>query len=201
VARKIKSLSKEQINKNNSIELRHYIDKIKSQERKYTFILVIFFMILFCIIGYVTLTVNREVLIENVGGQESNNSSNTEVIVTLSKNDIINDIDGLSLDGNNISVENNSSDEAEYKVFFKQDLEASKSCGCGEKTISKEFIKYSTDGATTKNLSSTKEVLFFGKLEKGESRVINIKMWLDNSLKIDNNFHFHGCIVVEEIKG
>ena len=62
MARK-KRLKKSDINKNNSIEISGSINRLKSQESKYTLFLVIFFMIIFCIICYYTLSFNDKLMI------------------------------------------------------------------------------------------------------------------------------------------
>lgn len=199
MARKLKKLSKEQINKNNSVEIKHYINKIKEQERKYTFLLVIFFMILFCIIGYKTLTINKEVMIEYMNKEEMDDFSKVEFVLT--SDDVLSDKDGLLLKGYDILIKNNSQDNARYKVFFIPDPTAVKVCGCGEKSISKEYIRYSIDGTLVNTFFDSDEVLVTEELEKGEENLVNIKVWIDNNLKINNSFHFHGSFIIEKIKG
>ena len=53
-------LKAEDINKNTGKDISHTISKIQANERKYTIILIIFFVSLFFVVGYFSLRVNTD---------------------------------------------------------------------------------------------------------------------------------------------
>lgn len=196
MARK-KRLKKSDINKNNSIEISGSINRLKSQESKYTLFLVIFFMIIFCIIGYNTLSFNDKVMIYGKSDDISTDyvSSKSE-LVTLTENNVLSDEAGLLSKNINVEIENGSDFELNYRIIFKQDDNIVLSCGCLDKKIDSSLIKFSIDGEKIQQLNG-EMVITEGSLEPSKNIVIPVKMWVSEEVS-NKDLHFHGHFVLEE---
>lgn len=193
-----KKLKKSDINKNNSIEISGSINKLKSQEAKYTLFLVMFFMIIFCIIGYNTLSFNDKVMIYGKSNDTSDDyiSSKSE-LVTLTENNVLSDEAGLLSKNINVEIENGSDFELNYRIVFKQDDNIVLSCGCLDKKMDSSLIKFSIDGEKIQQLDG-EMVITEGRLEPSKNIVIPVKMWVSEEAS-NKDLHFHGHFVLEEL--
>ena len=92
-----KKLKQANINRNTSIEVSHTIKKIKENERKYTIILVIFFMIIIGIVGYNVLTIDNDELYSNIKTASANSPylSLSSTNITLTNKNIMSEKNGL----------------------------------------------------------------------------------------------------------
>ena len=95
------------INKNYKKSISSSINKIKENEKKYMTILVIIFMIIFCLISYFTFRVNNKKL-SNIS--EVNSLTLTANNFLLTNNDIKSDSLGLKSSGNTITITNNTNE-------------------------------------------------------------------------------------------
>jgi len=107
-------LKAEDINKNNGKEISHTINKIKANERKYTIILVIFFVALFLTMGYFLLSSDVKKIY---------NSYNSTLIIKapsikLTDKDVMNDSMGLKKDYFKIELVNNTEQDLNYYLSF-----------------------------------------------------------------------------------
>lgn len=187
-----KKLRKEDIVRNSSSEISHTIKKIKDNEKKYTIILVCFFFIVFCLIGYFSLRINENDIIYN---DSIPSVSLTDQEVNLSKDNIISDFDGLNSDGIDLSIKNHINQTVSYRIMFVKDNENQYS---GESNISFDNIRFSKDGITVEKFSSLHSMIVKeGKIEKQKQKKINIKMWLDEKTKVTESSHFHGHFIIE----
>ena len=186
------------INKSSSKDISHTINKIKENETKYTIILVIFFMTLFFVIGYVSLRVKTISILDYSSDFNSAYVSLSSSVITLDDNDIMSDSMGLASNGINLSFHNTVSKDLNYKLILVEDDDMKRICGCSSDLFNIENIRYSIDGKTVKGISKDSMLLTTGFLEMGKNDNINIKIWLaDNSL---NSGHFHGRIYFEKIE-
>lgn len=199
--RKIKKLKKHDINKNNSVEIKHTINKIKEQEEKYTIILVVFFMILFCFVGYFTLYFNKGNYNSNDKSVLSGVSITSSSEILLTKNHKMEDWLGVNSDVYSIEISNSQSKKAEYKLIFNSNDVGIGECECNNETFKIYDVKYSLDGENINHFDNDKElVVKTGVLEANETEVINIRMWIDSSAKIESDIvqHLHGNFSVEK---
>jgi len=202
---KNKKLKKNDINRNGSVEVRHSIDKIKAQERKYTVILVVFFMLLFCGIGYATLTFNKNAIVSDLkGGRESSLATREEFtssgeLITLSSDSVLSDRAGLETKEYSVSLENNTSKNVKYQILLENDFFAIHNCGCTDTMIDNQFIRYSIDGANPQNFTDT-GIIYEGELTSEEKRDVSIKLWLTENATVGDNDHFHGHFILKKIK-
>ena len=203
---KSKKLKKNDINRNGSVEVRHSIDRIKAQERKYTAILVIFFMFLFCGIGYATLTFNKNVIVSDLKGSRESSLANREEftsfgeLVTLTSEHVLSDMAGLETKEYSVSLENNTSKNVKYQIMLEEDFYVINSCGCANTMIDSNLIRYSVDGADVQTLTDN-GLIYEGELTSEENRNVSIKLWLTENAQVGVNNHFHGHFILKKIKG
>lgn len=186
-----KKLKQANINRNTSVEVSHTIRKIKENERKYTVILVLFFMIIITIVGYNVLTIDSNELYSDIKTASSNNSymslSSNNIILT-NKN-IMSDEEGLKSKKYAINISNNTGKIKQYKIYFVSDK-----CNCGNKVFSKDDIRYSID----KEVLKLNDGLFVeGVLKKNESKEIVFNMWISNEIQEVEELHFHGHFIIK----
>lgn len=199
--RKRKKLKETDINKNSAIEIKHSINKIKEQEGKYTIILVVFFMILFSIIGYFTLSFNKERIFDGKSLKSDSNILESSPKVLLTSKNIMTDELGLSSEVYTIEVNNSNSRQVNYQLIFYQDAVSEDECACNNKTFDISNVKYSIDGDTVHNLDSGYgRIIKNGTLEANGEEIINIRMWLDSKLSSISKvgYHLHGHFAVQE---
>lgn len=197
MAKKRKKLTEEKINRNSSAQISHSIKKIKENEFKYTVFLVIIFMLLFCYIGYSTLSVNtKDVLKYDINNNSIEETFNSHERVTLTEKDVMDDFLGFQSRKHIIDITNQTSKDISYSVFFVRDDEEVSACGCESSLDSFSYIHYSLDGKTAMNLSNNNEIMSKGTLLSGKSKSIVIQMWLDESFP---GGHIHGKFIVREV--
>lgn len=195
--KKIKKLKKNDINKNNSTEIKHTIYRIKEQEGKYMAILVIIFMIVFCLIGYFTLTFNKDIYNKN-GNQSVDIIINSSPNILLTKDNKMEDWLGLKSDVHVIEFSNIQAKTVKYQLVFNFDETVD--CNCNNETFSKSDVKYSIDGNKVYNFGK-ENVIKNGTLNAGETEVINIRMWIDSFAETKEALkqHVHGYFTINKI--
>lgn len=197
--KKIKKLKKSDINKNNSIEIKHTINKIKEQEGKYMTILVVIFMVAFCVIGYFTLSFNRDKY-NNDTNQSIDIVVNSSPNILLTKDNKMEDWLGLKTDVHAIEISNVQEKTVKYQLIFNFD--EVEDCECDNKSFRRTDVKYSLDGDRVYNFEKDKEnIIKNGTLKAGETEVINIRMWLDSFAETseESEQHVHGYFIVNKI--
>ena len=196
--KRVEKLSVHDINKSSNVDISHSINKIKENEIKYTIIIVILFMMLFFVIGYVSLrlkTISFFDYSSNFNGAYVSLSSN---VITLDEDDKMSDDLGLTLDGINLELNNTISEDYNYKIVFVEDEEMKNKCHCSSDLFNIEDIRYSIDGLNVKSFTKDNMLITTGYLGMGKKDKINLKIWLDkNSQSIG---HFHGKIYFEKIE-
>ena len=175
------------------IEVPHAIKVLKDNEKKYTVILVIIFMLIISYIGYRVLTIDNSDLYSSINIASNNYSyvSLNSSVITLTSDDIKNDEEGKTSSKNIIHIVNNTNKIQKYKIYLKNDY--TDKCACGNDLINKNYIHYSIDG---KEVLTVKDNLFIeGKLKKKEKKDIKFTMWVSN--QVIEDLHFHGHFVLE----
>jgi len=201
-----KKLRLQDINKNAVTEKKHSINKIKRQETKYTIILVIFFMILFCVIGYNTLVFNYN--------YESNSnwdiSSNVEFFgsnVLLTKDNQMPDSLGANSKEYQVSLLNKSNNSGHYQVLFTTNSILEEACGCKSSQMILNNTRFMINGEVLDRGDSEVSIYEDNSLviadvflEKNKSIDLSVRLWVDNGVIISSSEHFHGHFVFQEIK-
>ena len=193
---KQKKLNSNDINKNSSAQISHSINKIKENEIKYTIILVIIFMIVFALAGYVSLTVSNNYMSDNAIYNYSLIFSSKEF--TLTNKNVLSDEKGLKSKTITYSVRNNNSNMNKYRILLKSDDSIKEKCGCtGD--IDYSLIKYSLDGVNVNNL--TEEMIVLEDEVAAESiKEGTIKIWVSGEANLSDIDHFHGKLVIEGLE-
>ena len=130
----MRSSSRKYINKNGKIEKKHIINKMKNKEFKYTFILVMVFMVAFVIIGYNALKFDNNLLLNDIKNIKiAENVSSSSQTILLTDNDIMKDEEGLSSYVYKINVKNDTSNAVSYQLNLVKDENVLSICDCSNK--------------------------------------------------------------------
>lgn len=188
------------IRRNNSLQISHSIMKIKEHERRYTILLVIVFMFLFGFIGYHFFSVSNTVLMDNVTLAQTAipDLSGYGQMVTLTKDDVMNNEEGLQSDSYIVTVQNHTTQDISYHILLVRDDFTASSCGCQDHTLPYHFIKYAVNFEGVHSLSDDSISVYDGIIGKNCSENIEVKMWVDSSFLFDRDYHFHGHFVIEK---
>lgn len=201
--KKKNKLKIENINKNSSKNVSHTINKIKSNEKKYTIILVFIFMILFIVIGFFLFRVNGNKLYSSVDSVRNEMLESSSRVITLTNDYILSDKVGLKTDKYVVTINNDIPEILNYKIkLVRGDIITSK-CKCDTTSLLLNNIKYSLDGKNISTLveNNNKEIIITtGSLKSGENKKVNINLWIDENVLKDKEHHFHGYFKVERIE-
>ena len=185
------------INKNTSKDISHTISKIQANERKYTFILAVVFLLIFCLVGFLSLRFNSEELVNYSDSMNIASFSSSSKVVFLTDDNKLNDIDGLKSEVYNINFLNNTFDDLNYKIVFVEDYDTKTKCGCFDSSFSLMDIKYSLDGKNIRSFSSGDGVITTGFLSSGQMDTIKLRIWISD--KSINSGHIHGYFQIKKI--
>lgn len=186
------------INKNTGRDITHTVNKIKANERKYTIILVIFFMTIFCFIGYISLRVKPIDLIEYSSSINNSYISSSSDIILLSEKDKKTDLEGLKSEEVEVVFKNATSNDINYKIIFVEDTEIKQICKCSSDEFNLKDIKFSIDGKKIKKFPEEENVITTGFLQAGKTDKIKIRIWIDSNSNYKG--HFHGQFKFKEIE-
>lgn len=201
--RKKEKLKINDINKNSGKEVSHTINKIKENERKYTIILVIFFMVLFGVVGYYTLRVDNTTLGDSLNEVVSDNLSSSSQIVILTKNNIKTDNEGLNGTDYTINITNNSLEIVNYKIKLVSDTRAVTNCNCADRLLPVNMIRYSLNNKNIQILSlnsNNEMIITTGSIKSGKTKKLKINMWVSDTIDSTVDYHFHGYFKVEKVE-
>lgn len=175
------------------IEVPHAIKVLKDNEKKYTIILVIIFMLIITYAGYKVLTIDNSELYSSVNIASNNYSyvSITSSNITLTKNDIKSNEEGFNTNKRIIHIVNNTNKIQKYKIYLKSDYKDK--CICGNNLIDKKYIHYSFNDKDVLTLND--DLFVEGNLKKKEKKDIIFNMWISDQVVED--LHFHGHFVLE----
>lgn len=193
----------ENVNRNSSKNVSHTINKIKSNERKYTVILVFVFIVLFVIVGFFAFRVNGNKLYSSVDSARNEMLESSSRVVTLTNDYILSDSEGLKTDKYIVNINNDTPDVMNYKIRLVRDDIITSKCKCDTASLLLSNIKYSLDGKNISTLveNNNKEIIITtGSLKSGENKKVNINLWIDENILKDKDYHFHGYFKVERVE-
>lgn len=201
--KKKNKLKIENVNRNSSKNVSHTINKIKSNERKYTVILVFIFMILFIVICFFLFRVNGNKLYSSVDSARNEMLESSSRVITLTNDYILSDKVGLKTDKYVVTINNDIPEILNYKIKLVRDDIITSKCKCDTTSLLLNNIKYSLDGKNISTLveNNNKEIIITtGSLKSGENKKVNINLWIDENVAKDKEHHFHGYFKVERIE-
>jgi hypothetical protein len=205
------NLKADGIRKNSSTDISHSIKKIKENEKKYTVILVLFFMVVFCFVGYFTLSVNGKSFATNfrINNTTSTTNDDNEIsaagqTVSLISSNAVSD--SLALSSNdyvyNYTVGNNSNYGVNYNVVLVKDDYTTSVCGCSDNSLDISNIKYSVDGVNIGTFNADNDgnlVISSGVLDSNSSETLEIRIWVNENTDNSVEKHFHGYLTLKEV--
>ena len=192
-----REIKQSQINKNNDVDIEYNIKRIK-KERRYTFYLVIFFIVLILSIFYL--------VISKVQNRIENNKVNTKNLSIIYQSDINGIKDYINIRNSKdkeyiyFTIHNNSNKTIKYIVYLVDDKDLISLEGCNTNIIdySKLMIKLNQNKEI--NLLSTKDknkyIIDENTITKKTAKEVRIKIYPNKDIK--ENYHYHGRIMVEE---
>ena len=186
--KKKNKLKIENVNRNSSKNVSHTINKIKSNERKYTVILVFIFMILFIVICFFLFRVNGNKLYSSVDSAKNEMLESSSRVITLTNDYILSDKVGLKTDKYVVTINNDIPEILNYKIKLVRDDIITSKCKCDTTSLLLNNIKYSLDGKNISTLveNNNKEIIITtGSLKSGENKKVNINLWIDENVSKD----------------
>ncbi len=191
--KKKQKLQQKQIQKNTSINVSNTIYKIKANERKYTAILVVFFMVCFGFMGYFAFRIDvpMEYMTVTQSVKENRGIVSSSSTITLSKEENVTEEEGLRTPENEVTIKNNMMETVFYQVKLIEDEMMHEKCGCDENHVPIDSIRYSLDGKEVLTLPPD-AVLWEGTLKPTERIRIPLQIWTENM----EQEHFHGRIEI-----
>lgn len=127
--------------------------------------------------------------------------------VALTKVVPVTDSLGLSTDAYSFTINNNLTDEVEYRIRLVDDNKSIDEDACGDIQIPKDLLRVSLKVANERNeiytLSDLDEgILLISTLKPLEEKDYSIRIWVNDSstINIGKDLHYHGIIKVEEIE-
>ena len=199
MGRPMKPLQKSDISKNSSQQISHTIKKIKENETKYTVILVLVFMVVFCFVGYFTLRVTTtDSMIQWVKKPEmvSYGISLSSRMVTLTNDNI--GVEEKDVATYILDVDNHSFKDISFQIRLVEDYDIISSCGCMDYRVDPSSIHYEIEEETG-TFTDDPFIVTEKYLMHGYKKRYFVKLWLDSSLNPEEEVHFHGHFAIEEI--
>ncbi len=195
MAKKIKGvkLKEADIHKNSGKEISHTISKIKENERFYTILLVLVFMVTISVSIYIGLRVNLSSLSADELSTYASGFSYSGQLIHLDSTNI-----GMeNAKTYTISSSNFTSDDINYLMKIVLDQHFIKECRCEDMIASYDQIHFSFEDKEVRSFSNSDLVLKTGFLPRGKKDSLRVSIWLDES--VDTNVHFYGRIEINEL--
>ena len=201
MAKKIRQvkLTEEDIVKNNGKDISHSIAKLKKQERIYTIVFALFFVIMIPLIIFLSFRVDTTQLFDYSYYKDVNVLLNGQFI-TLDNSSILKDSDALNKDPYIIKYNNLTNNNINYIIHFAKDEKAISLCNCNDKLLDYHKIKYSIDGKTVHSFSDESMLITANMIRARKKDEFKIWIWIDEKVKDDNDVLFLGKIVLEELE-
>lgn len=202
---KERKLKIEDIKKNSDIEVSHTISKIKSDERKIVFAMV---LVILCLIGLVVCFVFTAVGVEQIEGEKtgplyvkfSENKNGMGDIVNFTEEDGDSEGDGAVIYTTEFTVTNYKGLNSWYAVYLDDYQDMIDYHDCGDKQFNKDEIYFSIDNSEPIMLSSVnyggRYVITEGIVDSNNDVIHSLKIWHMGY----SEEHFHGKIVVKFLR-
>ena len=183
--RRKKKLKSSDISRNSSVQVNHTIKRIKEHEKRYTTLLVFFFLSIFLLIGYHFISIDSSTLLSNYKeyDDEIRGLLSKGELVTLTEKSIISDEEGSKSIPYVYYLYNRSLKNINYDLVFSLD----------ENDIDLSSIKYSINGGSVHILSENNGIISLNqKINGREDTYYNVRMWIDEKYLFSNKFKVKG---------
>lgn len=123
--------------------------------------------------------------------------------IAITKVTPLTDSVGLSTTNYGLTLSNNLTEEVNYKIIVKDDIETILEDHCEEYQISKDDIRISVKVGKNENKIYTLSELVYGvlledKIKALDKEEISIRVWVsqNSTLPLGSNIHYHGIVDV-----
>ena len=198
MARKIKNnkkIKQEDITKNTGKELSSTIARFKKNERKYTFYLVIVFMVTIVVSCYFGLKIDTYKIYDS--SVNSSYFSFSSSLVSLNQKHIMDDLEGLKSEYYSLDLSNTTSSTINYVIRLILDEDTVKRCNCADDIVEYDKIRYSLDGETVLSFNNPEMIVETGSIPSKKKEKLSVRFWLDDSVDAEKS-HFYGRLVFED---
>ncbi len=176
-----------------------FIQILKEYETIITAFFVLFFMLLFCFIGYYSLRVQNKSFFSSLQSENTGDLTLSSSTVTLTTQDSsMPDSIGLQYHKYGVSIENKNSKDISYELIFEINSNLQRKCGCSFPNFNYSMIHYSIDQKDVLTFIDDNMIVLHDRLLAKEKKDYIISMWLEDGLSI-YNYHVHGNFRVKEI--
>ena len=205
----LRKLRIQNINKNPNVEREHFINKIKKHERLYTVCLSSFILLILLGISIVIGWNYKNILYLNtyesrkLAVDYSTYKNVIGDIVTLTDEDIQDDILASEKQTHRFTITNKSDKATKYLIVFLKDYDFIELDGCKDRLFNEESIRFNINNGkvyslTEKNVNSN-YILEEDVIPANSSKMYNLNMWV-NKITAKNDRHYHGKIqIIEEM--
>lgn len=201
------TLTPADIKKYPSNKIDHVILKIKANEKKYTLITVTIILAVSIVsLYFVFSAVERGMIHNNLkDGDLSYNFSDVDNgfgdVINLVNVKPLSDSAGLTTKEYKIKIKNESNSPRKFKIYIMDDLEMIKFDNCSSYVTNRKYIRYSINNNLPNNLDEDMEKEILTSNIKGNSlKTFTIRVWVDENYQELNPPHYHGRIVIKQIK-
>ena len=205
----LRKLRIQSINKNPNVEREHFINKIKKHERLYTVCLSSIILVILLGISIMIGRNYRNILYLNTYDSANllvDYSSYKNVIgdvVTLTDEDIQDDILASEKQTHRFTITNKSNKATKYLIVFVRDNEFIKLDNCGDRLFNEESIRFNINNGTIYSLEDKNVnhnyILEEDVIPANSTKMYNINMWV-NKITSKTDRHYHGKIQIIEEK-
>ena len=196
--RSVKKIRQEDISKNTGKEISSTIARFKMHEKRYTFYLVVIFMLTIMISAYFGLKVDTYSLYDSTSNDKGSYLSFSSRLVFLNQKNIMNDVEGLQSNSYLVDFSNTTAETINYIIRLVLDEDSIEQCNCVNEIVEYDKIRYSVDGENVLSFQDDSMVVETGTLHSQKSEKINIRFWLNDQVDA-SKCHFYGRLVFEEL--
>ena len=196
--RNIKRIKQEDITKNTGKEIGSTIARFKMHEKRYTFYLVVIFMLTIMISAYFGLKVDSYHLYDSSKNKGSYLSFSSRLVFLNQKN-IMSDLDGLKSSTYLVDFSNTTAESINYIIRLVLDEDSIEQCNCENEIVDFDKIRYSIDGKSVLSFRDENMIIETGTIQSQKNEKFNIRFWLNDQVDT-SKCHFYGRLIFEELK-
>ncbi len=126
-------------------------------------------------------------------------------VITLNTNVPQSDMEGMSGKSYQFSLKNRSEEARGYEIQIVNDTAMIATDGCENNLLDLAYLRYNVNNEEAHSLMEQEEsgyTVYYGVLNPKETKNFAIHMWVreDAEEGITTNLHYHGRLVVKEVK-
>lgn len=201
MAKKIKNVKKikqSDISKNTGKEIGSTIARFKMHEKRYTFYLVVIFMLTIMVSAYFALRVDSYHFYDSSNNNQGSYLSFSSRLVFLNQKNIMSDLDGLNSNSYLVDFSNTTAETINYIIRLVLDEDSIQQCNCENEIVEYDKIRYSIDGKNVLSFHDDNMIIETGTIPSKKSEKFNIRFWLNDQVDSSKS-HFYGRLIFEQL--